>query len=344
MKKKTKDLYLNNCTFIKTILMLLVVIYHSSVFWTGTWLDTIKVSQQSVFLSLFSKWLNSFHIYTFTLVSGYIFNSLSEKGKYKDFHLFLYKKIKRLIVPYWFVALVWVAPISFLFFSMDTREIFYKYVFCINPSQLWFLWMLFDIFIISWFLREYIKRDIFAVILCISSYILSFIGSKLVVNIFCIWSALRFLTFFIIGMKISEKVDKILNRIPILLYIIAHTIFFMIVNLISNNDGVIYSLLQFVFTYLMNIAGSLMAFYVLRYFSTKFDWQNFKLLNKFSNRAMVIYLFHQQIIYFTIILLNGKISPILNMIINFIVAIIISYIISDMLLKFRITRILVGEK
>ena len=32
---------LENCTFIKTILMITIVLYHSLVFWTGTWfIDT----------------------------------------------------------------------------------------------------------------------------------------------------------------------------------------------------------------------------------------------------------------------------------------------------------------
>lgn len=59
---------------------------------------------------------------------------------------------------------------------------------------------------------------------------------------------------------------------------------------------------------------------------------------------MAIYLFHQQIIYFTIIWLNGKVNPYLNAIVNFIVALVLSSLISTLLMRFKVTRVLIGEK
>lgn len=57
-----------------------------------------------------------------------------------------------------------------------------------------------------------------------------------------------------------------------------------------------------------------------------------------------MYLIHQQVIYFSIILLNGKINPYMNALVNFGVAMIISYVISGILLKFKVTRFLIGQK
>lgn len=242
------------------------------------------------------------------------------------------------------MATIWVAPISSIIFSLDKKELFYKYVLCINPSQLWFLWMLFIVFIIARRLKNIINNDMYAASICIVSYIVGIVAGKIIPNIFCVWTSLRFLTFFIIGMKINEKFDKKLKNISIYFYIIVHSILFIIVTLLSLKSGIIYTLLNLGFTYLLNIMGSLMAFYVLRDISTKFDWQNSKLFNRLSNKTMIIYLFHQQVIYFTIILLNGKIPPLLNMLVNFITAMLISYIISVMLLKNKTTRMLIGEK
>ncbi len=64
--------HIYNTSFTKTILMMLVVLYHSCVFWTGDWLRIQPVFNAPL-LGLIAKWLNSFHIYAFTLVSGYIF-------------------------------------------------------------------------------------------------------------------------------------------------------------------------------------------------------------------------------------------------------------------------------
>ena len=91
---------LSNCTFVKTILMLIVVIYHCILFWKGTWFTGNPV-YESKLLDILATWMNSFHIYGFTLVSGYLFHYLKcEKTKYDRFVPFVINKFKRLLVPY----------------------------------------------------------------------------------------------------------------------------------------------------------------------------------------------------------------------------------------------------
>ena len=82
---------LDNCYFVKTVLMILVVFYHSILFWGGgSWLNNQPAIFKSKTLSILSVWLNTFHIYGFTLVSGYIFQYLKyEKDKYQKFLLFI---------------------------------------------------------------------------------------------------------------------------------------------------------------------------------------------------------------------------------------------------------------
>lgn len=63
---------IQNCVFIKTNLMLLVVLGHSVNFWRGDWF-TGNPLIPSMGLTFLSKWVNSFHVYAFTLVSGYLF-------------------------------------------------------------------------------------------------------------------------------------------------------------------------------------------------------------------------------------------------------------------------------
>lgn len=64
---------LENCKFVKTVLMLSVLIYHCVIHWRcgSNWRGIPKI--KSEVLSIFTDWLGSFHIYAFTLVSGYIF-------------------------------------------------------------------------------------------------------------------------------------------------------------------------------------------------------------------------------------------------------------------------------
>lgn len=154
------NMELNNCRFVKTILMFLVILYHSIVFWSGDWFTIEKIAFPSNSLSIFSQWLNSFHVYAFTLVSGYIFFSLKiENGKYQKYGMFLINKLKRLVLPACFITLLWVIPISVYFYHYKLDEIITKFLLANSPSQLWFLWMLFWVFVLFWPLSSVFKRS-----------------------------------------------------------------------------------------------------------------------------------------------------------------------------------------
>lgn len=80
-----------------------------------------------------------------------------------------------------------------------------------------------------------------------------------------------------------------------------------------------------------------MGFVILQKISVHVQWQNNKIFNKFISSSMPMYLFHQQIIYFTIYWLNGKVDPYINVCINFVLAIFGSFVISNIFLKFKMT-------
>lgn len=71
MKNMERD-NLINCRFLKIILMILVILGHACAFWSGHWF-TENPAIKSEGLALIYSWVNSFHIYAFALVSGYIF-------------------------------------------------------------------------------------------------------------------------------------------------------------------------------------------------------------------------------------------------------------------------------
>lgn len=71
MSSANKD-SLGNSAFVKTVLMLCVIAYHSMVFWTGKWWD-LEIGFPSKSVGYLANWLNSFHVYAFALVSGYLF-------------------------------------------------------------------------------------------------------------------------------------------------------------------------------------------------------------------------------------------------------------------------------
>ena len=67
---KRTEMELSNCTFVKSILMITVVLYHKKNFWTGSWFTRESVAIEAPGLEFFSNFLGTFHIYGFALVSG----------------------------------------------------------------------------------------------------------------------------------------------------------------------------------------------------------------------------------------------------------------------------------
>lgn len=348
MEEKINDQNkLDNCTFVKTILMIFVVLYHSILFWGGgSRLENIPVIYESKFLSILAAWLNTFHIYGFTLISGYIFQYLKyEKDKYQLFFPFIVNKAKRLLVPYVFVAIVWIIPITYTLFSYSPEDIILKYVLCTSPSQLWFLWMLFDVFALVWLLCKWLKNDLITIGISCVFWLIGYVFGALFPNIFCIWTAFNYLPFFILGMKLREKKDCLLYRIPVCVIVFIQLVLFCVYQMTSDLTGIIiFKLINLISFYGAHVFGALMAFFVLQCFASKVEWKKNKVFMFLSKNSMTIYLFHQQIIYFTILWLNGKVNPYVNSLINFGVALFLSCLISILLMKFKVTRILIGEK
>lgn len=278
-------------------------------------------------------------------MSGYIFQYLKyEKDKYQKFLLFIVNKAKRLLVPYAFVAIIWVIPISYALFSYTSKDIIFKYLLCTGPSQLWFLWMLFDIFCFVWIISNWLKNDFVAIFISCIAWLIGYVCGTRFPNIFCIWTAFNYLPFFILGMKLREKNTCFLYKVPTILFVFMQLILFVVYQMTSSNSTILYRLVNLIALYSAHILGALMSSFVLWWLAEKVDWKNNKLFMIFSKYSMTIYLFHQQIIYVTIIWLNGKVNPYVHSFVNFLVALVLSSFISALLLKFKATRILIGEK
>ena len=96
---------------VKVLMMLAVVLYHSCMFFTGSWFDGATPVYEASYLSIFARWLNTFHVQTFAMASGFLFYCLrTERGKYTNFGKDVLKRGKRLLLPYFCVMLTWVIP------------------------------------------------------------------------------------------------------------------------------------------------------------------------------------------------------------------------------------------
>ena len=146
---------------IKTVMMLAVVVYHSCMFFTGTWFDKSQPVYKAGYLVIFAKYLNTFHVQTFVMAAGFLFYALrKEKSKYRNnLKSDVLKRAKRLLLPYVSTIALWVLPFYIIYSGFDISKIIYKYVLGCAPSQLWFLPMLFWIFTVYYVLFEKYKPN-----------------------------------------------------------------------------------------------------------------------------------------------------------------------------------------
>lgn len=336
---KQQDGMLSNTGVIKSVLLLLVIIGHSIAYWATDWFTGDSLAREKWAIICF-QWLGSFHVYAFALVSGMIFAFKMEKRAYSSFGELLIKKMKRLLVPYLFVALVWVIPVSTVLLKWNTTYIFYNFVLCAGPSQLWFLWMLFDVFVIVWMLWGIISRNaIVGWIISLGLYFIGSMGMRHFLNYFCIWTACQYFIYFYLGIRLYRK--SVLVRIPwYVLLIIDFIIFFIYINnYLTNELGILYSYGGAMFLHLI---GSLMGWSTLNVIAENIKWR--EKFGKFAVLAMPIYLFHQQIIYISIRLFENRIFVLGHSILNLIMALLVSMMIGMLLSRYKITRFLIGEK
>ncbi len=332
---------LKNCTTIKAILMLIIVLYHSAViFAAGGWGPYPRVDEAPL-VGYLAEWMNSWHIYAFTLISGYIFYYIKyEKGGYQKYVAFLGNKALRLLVPYVFIATIWVVPIYAYFWG--TSKIISKFVLGSSPSQLWFLLMLFWVFAIFWLISNIANKKplIGFAIVCIAYGLGLFAPSY-----FCFNIGLQYLLFFYIGfvMRKYELGNKVFYKIPSIVYLAVDIGLFTLCKLLEMRGGNYIKLMTLGCTVLLQIVGALGTFILLQRLVNRFLSKN-KVIDFFGKHSMVIYLVHQQLIYFTIGWFNGVVPPILLIIINFIFSLTISTVFAVLMSKTKFTRFLVGSK
>lgn len=346
--KSNRNTVLKNLDFSKTILMILVVLYHSMVFFGGNWFNQLPI-YNSKFFGIFSQILNSFHIYAFVLISGYVYAYLRfEKDKYLMFNSILESKFKRLIVPYIFISIFWVIPFHIYYFKGTFKEIIVKYFLGCAPSQLWFLLMLFNVFIISFFIGEKVYSSYFkGIFYSLLIYVFGLVLRKVFPNLYQVTTACTFFIYFTLGMLLYKNDLYFFKKVPSYIYILVFAILqFLKYNLfltLPNSYIYINKIVDLGLDFSIHIVGAIMAFVILQRVASKlrengYNYEKCKTYNFLKEYNFIIYLLHQQIIYCVIDVLNRKVSPGVLVISSFFISLLLSSIIIIMLRKINVVR------
>lgn len=344
MEKISDNQKLLYCDFVRTILMISVVVGHSVDLWMGDWFNQTPVTENNI-LRGGAFWINSVHIYAFTLLSGYLFYYLKfEKEKYNDYVSFILNKAKRLIIPYVFASFIWVAPIYAYFYNARLLTLFRRFVLCEGPSQLWFLIMLFGVFVVfypmAYFLESHTYVSIFMMVVFFG---ISLLGDHFLPNYFQIWTICGYVPFFWLGFIIRKREqDGKMFEIPIFGYVLADIVLFGLYLYLMNCEGTLLRFLFYSEGFVLHIIGAILAFRILSYIGKHINLNN-RVFQLLKTSSMGVYLFHQQIIFFVIDFFNGKISSWSIAVLCFVVSLTLSLLITQILLKFKITRLLIGS-
>ena len=201
------------------------------------WIDNLKAI--GIFLVVLGHcpinpqirhYIYSFHMPLFFFISGYLFN----RNRYENFRIFLIRKFRTLIIPYFTFAFT-----SYLFWLIIVRNLSIRgeslRVSPIKPllgifysigvdgwsvpldAALWFLTCLFLVEILFWFISSMCKKTLYLMFILISLAALGYTGS-LFAPIRLPWSmdvALTAVVFYGVGCTLKRKIEDLTGSVSI---------------------------------------------------------------------------------------------------------------------------------
>lgn len=274
----------------KVIGIILVVLGHVTRMYTKDGL--IPQVDDTGVMGIITRVIYSFHMPLFVFISGMTFAFVSiRKSSYQRFSSFVKNKAKRLMIPYFAFAILWVLPFMCGFGFRDFLPYFIKgIILSLDSRHLWYVWMLFNVFLMFYLFRMVVLRyKLPQYSLLVISAILFVLeklwGGKL--PYFQIDSSLYYLLWFSLG-YMSLLYNRIFRRIcPLVILMLG--------------------MVNFFFCFFPSLLYALLGIYVIYLFSLMVKSKiNFCYLENISHNSFGIYLFHSIIIYFLFYILNNK--------------------------------------
>ncbi|MBU3181840.1 acyltransferase family protein [Clostridium psychrophilum] len=347
--------YLNNISLLRTFAILIVVLGHSMVVYQYNWGIYTPLVKSSFFNSL-KIYIDTFQMPLFIFISGYMYYYCrKECGKYKKLGKFSFDKIKRLLVPYICVAIMYVLPIRIMtdykgYHGYNVFKIIYKYILTgLDAGHLWYLLAIFEIFIVFYLFEAIINKmgvpASFAIIACAN------IISYKFPNVFQISISIHYFMFFYLGYIVRNYEKDFVsffkgkkNIVKIVMLFILQLLF-LIVSFKISNDNIVGTLSKNSILLLCNVCGTLFYFLVLSLISNKYKSLNSNKTLKFLDKeSFAIYLFHSPLIYIMLKYIADKdISPFLVVPSMFIIILFGSLGISYVIKKTKILKFIIGS-
>ena len=339
MNTKNPKKLLYEVSIIRPIVILLLVIMHSFCIYAGAWGMPTGIEYVAVY-RLFVNFIMGFRIETIALVSGYVYayQTLTLCRKY-EFRSFAYKKFLRLIIPGLIFSLLYYFCFQFNKSTFGSLEWF------LNLSSgfghLWFLPMLFWCFLTIW---------------CIDRYKLS---SKTTFIILALLSILdmpkmpfgfsrvfHFAFYCYLGYVMYANKQKILDKFMTYKYIVWAWVAYFLLVFASRGFAHIngFDLLKNALSLFIACCGIFALFLLVCKLIDKPNYAPTEKVIKSSKLCYGVYVYHQFILIF--LYYHTELPQILGTYLlpwfSCIITLVLSILITNISLKSRIGRFLIG--
>lgn len=324
-KKKSR---MSELDVMKFIGIILVVAGHVTRMYTPQGL--IPTIEHNNVLEFITNVIYSFHMPMFVFVSGMTLAFVSaRKSSYHAFWPFVRNKAKRLMIPYFIFALFWVLPFMVGYGFRDFKTYLLNgIILSLDCRHLWYVWMLFNVFILFYILRTIVERLHIPQYCIMIASLLLYVGEAIgggKLPYFQIDSMLEYQFWFILGYMtmIYRQETRMLIPISIIIGFVS-AYFYAPISLFT------FAIIGVWLTYLLAQRIRCITEY--------------KIINKIVKNSFGIYLFHPIIIYALYYHL-GKYQPneyifALGVLIT---SFTISYFLTEMTRMVKL-QILIGEK
>lgn len=263
-----------------------------------------------------------------------LFYAISKQsGKYQDIRKIVGNKAKRLLVPYYFVALLFLVP-TIVLLHMNSHESNVEYLFDIllgsNCRHLWYLWALFEMFIIVDFCKgKYLSNPT----LCMAIAVVLSVGAGYYegADLFSFRMTMHYLPYFFLGEWMCEKSnDSLKIWKPVVIILLSGCM--LKLTEIKWMDS---------FFSILMVSGIVLFVYLLAKVISVEKFFRIPYMTQFLKNSFGIYLFHVPLIYLLVYSFQNYSIYILLPIVG-VAAIIGSILLSVILRKMRLQSF-IGE-
>ena len=165
---------------LRVLAILAVVLGHCIIIYDSGWRDAYGYTSsfESPFWYAVKQIINSFQMELFFGISGFCFYYTANKQCRNSINI-VEDKVKRLVVPYLSVALIWLVPLRVIlgypaYANMEMGTIIKNIFLVKDVGHLWFLPVLFLVFCVALPLRNIRNKYVLLLILLVSLFLASF--------------------------------------------------------------------------------------------------------------------------------------------------------------------------